>query len=426
MTPVRTLLIASMLASFGSALGQDLLAGLARIEITPSTNGPMFGYANRKCGQSTAVHDPLFAKALVLQAGEQRVAIVTMDLGSISTEVLFKRVAAELKIPVLLLSLSHTHSGPAFMAYSLKAEKPSAYQAELEGKLFEVVKQASESMSPARLSAGRGSIQLGYNRLLMREDGRARALFDNLDRVPYGPVDPEVMLLQVEDQSGKPRALLVHYAAHAVALGTTNCLYSADYPGVLQARVEAAMPGVQAMFVQGAAGDINPLFQGRTGNSEADFATMTKMGELLAGEVLRVAKKLEPVSSAPATIVQRTQTLPFKGRWDAAKEFPVGITTLLINNKIAIATVPGEPLIQLQKRWKTAAEMPYAFFYGYTQTTSNPWPGYIPDMKSAAYGGYGADNATNIEVGAAERIMDQHMMNLYDLRGMWMKAPGKP
>jgi len=407
-------------------LGQNLLAGLARIEITPSTNGPMFGYANRKCGPSTAVHDPLYAKALVIEAGGQRVAIVTMDLGSISTEVLFKRVAGELKIPVLLLSLSHTHSGPAFMAYSLKADNPSDYQVELEGKLFEVVKRASESMSPARLSAGRGAIQLGYNRLQVREDGRARAVFNNLDRVPYGPVDPEVMLLQVEDLSGKPRALLVHYAAHAVVLGPTNCLYSADYPGVLQARVEAAMPGVQAMFVQGAAGDINPLFQGRTGESQTDFATMTKMGELLAAEVVKAAKKLEPITPTPATIVQRTNTLPFKGRWDAAKAFPVGITTLLINNKIAIATVPGEPFVQLQSRWKTAAEVPFAFFYGYTQSTPNPWPGYIPDMKSAAYGGYGADNATNIEVGAAERIMDQHLFNLYDLRGMWMAAPGKP
>jgi hypothetical protein len=47
-------------------------------------------------------------------------------------------------------------------------------------------------------------------------------------------------------------------------------------------------------------------------------------------------------------------------------------------------------------------------------------------MRSAAYGGYGGDNATNIEVGAAERIMDQHLMNLYDLRGMWKTAPGKP
>jgi hypothetical protein len=425
MTFMRCLFVACLIAAPVPASGQDLLAGLARIEITPSTNGPMFGYSNRKCGLSTAVHDPLFAKALVLQAGQQRLAIVTMDLGSISSDAVFKKVAGELNIPVLLLSLSHTHSGPAFMAYSIKAEKPSAYQGELEAKLFEVVKRASESMTPARLSVGRGSIQLGYNRLLLREDGRARAVFDNLDRIPYGPVDPDVMLLQVEDLSGKPRALMVHYTAHSVTLGSTNCLYSADYPGVMQARVEAAIPGVQAMFVQGAAGDINPLFQGRTGNSEADFATMTKMGELLAAEVLRASKQMEPVA-APASIVERTQTLPFKGRWDAARAFPVGITTILINNKIAIATVPGEPLLHLQKRWKTSAEMPYAFFYGYTQTTANPWPGYIPDMRSAAYGGYGGDNATNIEVGAAERIMDQHLMNLYDLRGMWLTAPGKP
>ncbi len=427
MVLMRVLLPAILcIASLPSA-GQELLAGVARIEITPSTNGPMFGYANRKCGLSTAVHDPLYAKALVLQAGEQRVAIVTLDLGSITSEVLFRRAADELKIPVLLLSLSHTHSGPAFMASSLGPKETSTYLAELEGKVFEVVKLALESMSPARLAVGRGSIQLGYNRLLVREDGRARAVFDNLDRVPYGPVDPDVMLLQVEEPDGKPRALLVHYTAHPVALGTTNCLYSADYPGVMRSRVEAAMPGVQAMFVQGAAGDINPLFQGRTGNSEADFATMTKMGELLAAEVLRAAKSMEPVPAAgSASIAYRTQTMPFKGRWDAARAFPVGLTTLLINGKIAIATVPGEPFLQMQTRWKTAAAAPYAFFHGYTQTTSNPWPGYIPDLRSAAHGGYGADVSTNIEIGAAERIMDQHLVNLFDLRGMWLKQPGKP
>ncbi len=422
----RVLLPALLCLASLPAAGQELLAGVARIEITPSSNGPMFGYANRKCGLSTAVHDPLYANAVVLQAGGQRVAIVALDLGSISSEALFRRAADELKIPVLLLSLSHTHSGPAFMAYSLGAKEASPYLADLEGKVFEVLKRASESMSPARLAVGRGSIQLGYNRLLVREDGRARALFDNLERVPYGPVDPDVMLLKVEDAEGKPRALLVHYTAHPVALGTTNCLYSADYPGVMRARVEAAMPGVQTMFVQGAAGEINPLFQGRTGNSEADFATMTKMGELLAAEVLRAAKSMEPVSGGTASIVHRTRTLPFKGRWDAARDIPVGLTTLLINGKIAIATVPGEPFLQMQTRWKSAADAPYAFFYGYTQTTSNPWPGYIPDLRSAAYGGYGADASTNIEVGAAERIMDQHLMNLFDLRGMWLKEPGKP
>ncbi|HPT26127.1 MAG TPA: hypothetical protein PLZ95_06875, partial [Bryobacteraceae bacterium] len=78
---LRCFFVACLAAAALPASGQDLLAGLARTEITPSTNGPMFGYANRKCGQSTAVHDPLQAKALVLQAGEQRMAIVTMDLG---------------------------------------------------------------------------------------------------------------------------------------------------------------------------------------------------------------------------------------------------------------------------------------------------------------------------------------------------------
>jgi len=38
----------------------------------------------------------------------------------------------------------------------------------------------------------------------------------------------------------------------------------------------------------------------------------------------------------------------------------------------------------------------------------------------------GADNATNIEVTAAERIMDQHLVNLYGLRGMWLDKPGRP
>lgn len=425
--PPKSLLAALLICAAAlPAAAQDLLAGVARIEITPSSNGPMFGYANRKCGESTAVHDPLFAKALVLQAGSQRAAIVTLDLGSISSDIIFKRVADELNIPVLVLSLSHTHSGPAFMAYSLGAKEPSPYLKELEGKIFDVVKRASESMAPARLSVGHGSIQLGYNRLLLRDDGRSRALFDNLDRVPYGPVDPEVGLIRIESPDGRPRALLVHYTAHPVALGSTNCLYSADYPGVMKARVESAMPGVEAMFVQGAAGDVNPLFQGRTGNSDADFATMTKMGELLAAEVLRAVKSMEPLPAGPASIVSKTQTLPFVGRWDTARAFPVGITTLLINGRIAIATVPGEPLLALQSRWKSEAGVPYPFFYGYSQTTSNPWPGYIPDIKSAAHGGYGADNATNIEVTAAERIMDQHLVNIYGLRGMWLDKPGRP
>jgi hypothetical protein len=417
---MRTLALL-LLAALAQAQPGGLLAGLAKTEITPAGSMPMFGYANRKCGDSNGVHDPLMAKALVLASGGVRVAIVTADIGSLVSDKLRQDVSAKLGIPLLLLAASHTHSGPQFLPRDGAAPPP--YLAELEQKIFSIVETASKSMFPARLSAGRGSIQLGYNRLLPRDDGRSRAFFDNPERVPYGPVDPEFLLLRVEDAEGNPKALLVHYAMHAVVLGPTNCKYSADWPGVMKARIETAMPGVEAMFVQGATGDINPLFMARSGDEQKDFAVVAKMGETIAAEVIRAAKAMKSVEP-PTPIAWKTDTLKFSDRWDNAKSLEVGIATVLIGRDVAIAAVPGEPLHRLQTAWKQRAEVAWPFFYGYTWAGGGPWPGYIPDLKSAAHGGYGADNSTRIEVGAGEAVMERHLIHLYGLQGMWKDKPG--
>jgi neutral ceramidase len=405
----------------------ELKAGVARVEITPSTFMPMYGYANRKCGPANGTHDPLFAKVLILESGGSRIAIVTADLGSLVSENLRRDVASKLGIPVLLLSVSHTHSAPAFLPFgSAPAEggEAAAYLAELERRIFGAIEAASRSMFPARLGIGKGSLQLGYNRLLVREDGRARALFDNLERVPYGPVDPEVVLLRVEDAEGGAKALLVHYAAHAVVLGPTSCKYSADYPGVVQSAVEKELAGTQVMFVQGGAGDINPLFQGRSGREEDDFAVMEKMGRLLAAEVLRANRSVKPLAPLVHPVKVRSEVLTFGDRWEKDKTLEVGITTILIGREIAIAAVPGEPFHKLQRMWKEQADVPHPLFYGYTLSSGGTWPGYIPDLRSAAYGGYGADASTRIEVGAGEKIMLRHLTFLYDLLGMWKDKPG--
>jgi neutral ceramidase len=330
---------------------------------------------------------------------------------------------------VLLLSASHTHSAPAFLPFGsapATSDDARAYLADVERKIFGAIEAASRSMSPARLSVGKGSLQLGYNRLLLREDGRARALFDNLDRVPYGPVDPEVVLLRVEDADGRVKALLVHYAVHAVVLGSTSCKYSADYPGVVQSAVERQLEGTQVMFVQGGAGDVNPLFQGRSGREEDDFAVLEKMGQLLAAEVLRVNKAVKPLAPVVDPIKVRSEVMTFGERWEKDKTMEVGITTILIGREIAIATVPGEPLHKLQKMWKEHADVPHPLFYGYTFSAGGTWAGYIPDLRSAAYGGYGADASTRIEVGAGEKIMLRHLTFLYELLGMWKDKPGRP
>lgn len=412
---------------FASTAEAQLRAGVARVDITPSALMQMYGYANRRCGDANGTHDPLMAKALVLEAAGSRMAIVTMDLGSMVSDNLRREVASRLNIPVLLLSASHSHSTPSFLPFgSSPTRDPNApaYMAELERRIFSAVEEASKVLAPAALQVGRGSLQLGYNRLLPRDDGRTRALFENPERTPYGPVDPEFVLLRVDGHDGRPLALLVHYATHAVVLGPTNCKYSADYPGAMQAKVEAALPGTQVMFVQGGAGDINPLMMARSGQEDADFAVVAKMGDLLADAVIRVNKTVEPVPSRTPGILAKSDVLTVVDRWDRTQSLEVGITTVLINGTVAMAAVPGEAMHKLERMWKEQAEVPVPLFYGYTFSSGGTWAGYIPDLRSAAHGGYGADVTTRVEIGAGERIIQRHLINLYGLLGMWLDKPG--
>ncbi|MBM3727410.1 MAG: hypothetical protein FJW40_18555 [Acidobacteria bacterium] len=417
-------LLAALLST--AALAQDevpLRAGLAATDITPQALLPMYGYANRRCGPAaTATHDPLFAKALILEAGGRKLAIVTLDLGSIVSERIVREAKTRFGLDAVLLAASHTHSAPNFLPPAIQ---DSPFLPEVESRILDTIARASQAMFPARIGMGKGSLRLGYNRLLPRDDGRSRALFDNLERIPYGPLDPEFQLMRIEDAAGSPKALLVHYAVHSVVLGPTNCEYSADYPGVLQSRIQTALPGVQAMFVQGGAGDINPLFMARTGRRDDDFTVVRKMGETLADAVLRAAAPLRGTPNRhPIKIV--SNTLTFDDRWEKGKTLDVGLTTALINGEIAIAATPGEPLHKLQTQWKREADVPWALFYGYTYSGTGIWPGYIPDLRSAAYGGYGADVTTRIQIGAGEAILARHLKELYGLRGMWRDAPGKP
>jgi hypothetical protein len=411
----------------------DLRAGVARVEITPKALMAMYGYANRRCGPAVGTHDPLWAKVLVLESAVQKVAIVTLDLGSLVSDALRKRVAEELGIPVLLLAASHTHSGPFFLPPSrtptsaLGAEPPEApaYRAELEAKLFTAIRQAAGAMFPARLKTGSGSMRLGYNRLQTREHGRSQAVFNNLERIPYGPLDSEFGLLEVTDLAGAPKALLVHYAVHSVVLGPTNCKYSADYPGAMQKAVETAVPGVQAMFVQGGAGDINPVYQARSGKDDEDFGMVDRMGQLLAAEVVKSRSRMRAVDTESLPLRARMEVLELGDRWQKDRKHEVGIATVLIGREIAIAAMPGEPMHLLQTAWKARADVPFPLFYGYTFSAGGEWPGYLPDLKSAAYGGYGGDStATRVEVGAGERLIERHLYHLFELKGMWRDVPG--
>lgn len=399
----------------GSIQGPVLMAGSAKVSITPED-------------AKQPVHDKVHARALVLELNGQRVAFVSVDLGIYTSEKLVAACKEKFGISHLVLSSSHTHSDPG-----------RAHSAFYEEQILRAVESAVANMFPARISAGhRAFPQLGFNRLIVRDDGHARESWfsddhytsENPERIPFGPVDPEVGVIKIEDTNGQPRAIIMNYACHADVV-CQNYAVSADYPGVACRKVEEAFgTNCNCLFVQGAAGNVESLIissrrAGPDDPFQTDYTTIERVGELLAYETVKLANSLPPKASQETTLCYRNDALQFTGRFDKKAAFDIHISTIVINDDIVIATVPGEPFVQLQLDWKKKVSMAHPFVFGYTWYQGT-WPNYIPDITSAARGGYGADQEgpTMMEVGSGEAIMNKHLENSLRLTGLMREEPG--
>jgi hypothetical protein len=416
---IAVLVVLSFLIQQSKLIAESgiLKAGTAKVNITPvKIDEP--------------VHDALYARSLVLDINGERIAFVSVDEGIYFNEELEKICRDKFGITQLMLCASHTHSG-----------SPNGNAEYIRDQIVKSVDMAVKNMFPAKICAGRKSFpQLGFNRLVIREDGHAREswfgddhyLSENPDRIPFGPVDPEVGVIKIEDLNGQPRAIIMNYACHADVV-CSNYAISADYPGVACRYVEKAFDNkVNCLFVQGAGGNIESLIisSRRTGPDDSfqtDYNSIERVGFLLSYQAIKLAKSIEPMKNDSTDIKFMDDSLKFTGRYDNTAEFNLHIATILINNEIVIATCPGEPFIQLQLDWKKKMEESSInpFLFGYTWYKGT-WPNYIPDIKSAALGGYGADQSwpDPIQVGAGETIMNHHFENYFKLTGLMREKPG--
>ena len=394
----------------------QLLAGTAKINITPSSDEPL--------------HDSVYARVLMLDMDGKRIAFVSVDLAVFTSKRLEDIARPRFGISQLMLCSSHNHSEPQKFGRSFANNNP--YQSFYEDQIIKALDDAVKNLFPARIAAGRKTFPpLGFNRLIVREDGHARESWfsdehytsENPERIPFGPVDPEVAVIRVEDMSGNPRVILMNYACHADIV-CFNYAISADYPGVACRKVEEAFNGkLNCLFIQGAGGNIESLqiSSRRSGPNDpfqTDYRPMERTGELLAWETIHLAKNLS--ASGKTEIKWMTDTLHFSGRFDSNRSFNVRLVSVLINHDIMIASCPGELFVQLGLDWKKKIEMAAAnpFFFGYSWSGGD-WPGYVADVRSAALGGYGADQDPKIiAVGAGEAITTKQLENYYRLTGL--------
>lgn len=394
----------------------ELRAGAAHADITPPTGGRMYGYGARGTNVSTGVHDPLYAKALVLDDGETRVAIVTLDWGTITEKIStnIRDLAREQTgIENVVCVASHSHSAPQPEDDFPSAEKP--YLRDAETLIAGAISDAARALKPARLLVGHGRVEEGFNRRKVLPDGSVEMFWENRERVPTAPVDYELGVIRVETPRGETIATLVNFQCHPVVLGPENLLISADYPGVMKGEVEQALGG-ECLFLQGAAGDINPFWD-KTPPDEGAYEEMTKMGNAIAEEVIRVSRNgLVSLADDP-DLSFHTEIIPLDARWEdraPAEPLIAEVNTILIGDGLALATFPGEFFVEHGLRLKNTSLIDHTFFVGYTNRRLR----YFPTINAAARGGYGATSATVVEVGAGERLVNRALINLYYQAGL--------
>jgi hypothetical protein len=276
-------------------------------------------------------------------------------------------------------------------------------------------RKAVSSLQPARIAAGLGRSRIAMNRRQLRnQDSHSQLTFDEnarsqsfgkfktdspatihevagvvrLGANPAGPIDDEVQVVRIDTSDGKPLVVMVHYACHGTSLGGRNSKVSGEWMGRMLQHVEERFPGTGAMFLQGAAGDINPRVVGGLDGYADNIEVTRKLGEEIGREVVRIYGTLSPQPvTAPIEVATENIQLPrayaelFKDFRNTSVDAP---TTVVRIGDLMWVTFPGEMFHAIGQRVKAACPAAYAHVLGYT----NGYIGYMPEQKAFAEGGY--------------------------------------
>ncbi|HEX3725764.1 MAG TPA: neutral/alkaline non-lysosomal ceramidase N-terminal domain-containing protein [Pirellulales bacterium] len=422
-------------ASLCRAAELALEGGVAVADITPQPGKMLWGYSNRTHG-ATGTLDPLMAKAVVLRAGDNTVAIVSLDLGRTPEEAVLakvrERARAQCGVKNLFVTASHTHHAPVMESTT---EKPNPYADQVGETISKIIAAAAGDLVKVRIGVGRGTADFSHNRRKFLPDGRVAMQWRNAEHEPTEPVDRQYATIRIDREDGSVLAVLFHYACHPVVLGPDNYEYSADYVGATSAVVEEALK-TKCLFLQGACGNINPYLD-KTPLDQGGIAEMRKMGRALgellvntarqttvsAGKIPRLQYEARPIAvrtrwNLDDPEVRQVLSQAYGARFDnyLAKtikhnQLACTLTTLVINDELALVGMPGEIFVQFQFAIASGSPVANTFLVGYT----NGFYGYFPTIRDAAAGGYGGKTATYVEPGAGERLTDEALITLYKM-----------
>jgi hypothetical protein len=333
--------------------GTGLWAGVARADITDYAAGP--------------AHDPLYVKALVLRTADATVAIVTIDavalaeIGPVPAGFL-PEIRQQLALDPgltpgqLLVTASHCHG----LVCPQVAERT-----------VDTVRQAWQSLVPVLVGVGVGHEDgISENRRLRLTDGREADVRHAYSLVPdaalagVGPIDPQIGLLRLDRLDGTTLAVVYNFAVHPIQ-GVPSGANTADLVGFASAVIEAGTgPGSLALFLQGCAGDLNPVRY-----KDVDYPRDAEpLGHCLGLAALQAVKRIRCRADARLHLVTTDLALPRADLQPAIAALETARTTCLAS--LTGTTLNLKTFLQLAARYGLDPEFPSCYGHRYIHDRS--------------------------------------------------------
>ncbi len=410
------LALASVCLGLSPVVAQDgWRAGTGRVIITPAEPIWMSGYSNRN-KPAEGKETELWAKTLWLQAGTQKLVLVSLDLVGIDREVSQKicaRLEKDFDLPrsAICLATSHTHSGPvvgtnlrAMWSFGAdEARKIDAYTTQLVDLVAQSVGDARAKLRPAKVAYGNGSATFAVNR---RENKEADVPKIRADGKLKGPVDHDVMVLAVRDADDQLLGVAFGYSCHATVLNLYQ--WCGDYPGFAMIELEKKHPGVSAQFFAGCGADQNPLprrsveLAREYGKQLADAVDrvlsgkMTSLRPSLASSYAEIPLPLRELPTRDALVQEsmgadkylaaRAKLLLEQIARDGklASSYPYPVQVYRLGQELDWVTLGGEVVVEYSLRLKKELTPGKTWVAGYAHDVM----AYIPSLKVLKEGGY--------------------------------------
>lgn len=460
----RTLFVSSVFArAVRAADARRFHAGAATANVTPALGASLAGGMTDNVAKD--VHDELRAKALVLDNGNARIAIILVDSCAIPREIIDnakRRIASETGIPAshTLVAATHTHSAPA-STHLFQSKPDPRYVEFLTGRIADSARLAVTRLRPARIGWGVGTEPRAvFNRRWHTKPGfvnddpfgkgtdtvRMNPGYGNPNVTrPAGPVDPDLGLLAVHGADGQPIALMGNYALHYVG-GTGGGAISADYFPVwgqtLLRLAGVSTHGTVTMMSNACSGNINGVDYSKAPEKLPPYRQIERVCALLAPECLRIWRGIEFQDwvdlggsiedlelgvrlPSEAEVVQAKKWLDEAPGTERAagqytnrrhiyaretvilgREYPKTKSTAVQGLRIGtlgIPTFPGEAFTELGLAVKKEKVFPTVM----PVELANSYNGYIPTVEGHQQGGYETWRAKSsyLEVEAAPKLV---------------------